>query len=362
MRESRRSPSRWSSSLVSLAAAVGLALAGVAGLAPATASPPTFDGFRQAPAPPDPSAMVAKVGPAVVDIDTQMSYQSAVGAGTGIVLNPNGQVLTNNHVIEGATSITAVDIGNGQSYQANVIGYDRSHDVAVLQLSGASGLKAAILGDSSRVAVGDPIIAMGNAEGAGGTPSAIPGTVTALNKTVSASDSLTGSSETLDGLIAASAGIRPGDSGGPMVNSDGEVIGMNTAASGNYQMAQPGGQGFAIPINQARSIAAQITGGGGSGTVHIGPSAFIGIGVGDATGGEPGAEVRMVVPDTPAAQLGLTNNDVIVSLDGKRITSATALTDLLDQHHPGDKVQLGWHKPDEAVHTGDVTLAAGPPG
>jgi S1-C subfamily serine protease len=362
MRGSRRTPSRWSSSLVSLAAAVGLALAGVPGLAPATASPPTFGGFRDAPAPPaDPSAMVAKVGPAVVDIDTQMSYQSAVGAGTGIVLTPNGQVLTNNHVIEGATSITAVDIGNGQTYQANVIGYDRNHDVAVLQLIGASGLTAAALGDSSRVAVGDPIVAMGNAEGAGGTPSAVPGNVTALNQTVSAADSLTGGSETLNGLIAASAAIRPGDSGCPMVNSAGEVIGMNTAASGNYQMAQPGGQGFAIPINQARSIAGQITGGNGSGSVHIGPSAFLGIGVADASG-EPGAEVRQVLPDTPAAKLGLSNDDVIVSVDGAPVNSATALTNLLDQHHPGDNVQLGWHKRGESVHTGKVTLAAGPPG
>jgi S1-C subfamily serine protease len=358
MRGSRRSPSRWSSSLVSLAATVGLALATV----PAHASSPMFDGFREAPAPPaDPSAMVAKVGPAVVDIDTQMSYQSAVGAGTGIVLSPNGQVLTNNHVIEGATSITAVDIGNGQSYQANVIGYDRNHDVAVLQLNGASGLTAASLGDSSQVAVGDPIIAMGNAEGAGGTPSAVPGSVTALNQTVSAADALTGSSETLDGLIAASAGIRPGDSGGPMVNAAGQVIGMNTAASGNYQMAQSGGQGFAIPINQARSIAGQITGGNGSGTVHIGPSAFLGIGVADASG-EPGAEVRQVVQDTPAAKLGLSNNDVIVSVNGAPVNSATALTNILDQHHPGDNVQLGWHKSGESVHTGNVTLAAGPPG
>jgi S1-C subfamily serine protease len=358
MRGSGRSPARWSSSLVSLAAAVGLTLATV----PAHASPPTFDGFREAPAPPlDPSAMVSKVGPAVVDIDTQMSYQSAVGAGTGIVLTPNGQVLTNNHVIEGATSITAVDIGNGQTYQVNVIGYDRSHDVAVLQLNGASGLTAAVLGDSSQVAVGDPIIAMGNAEGAGGTPSAVPGNVTALNQTVSASDALTGGSETLNGLIAASAGIRPGDSGGPMVNSAGQVIGMNTAASGNYQMAQQGGQGFAIPINQARSIAGQITGGNGSGTVHIGPSAFLGIGVSDAAG-QPGALVKQVVPDTPAAQLGLAQNDVIVSVDSAPVNSATALTNILDQHHPGDNVQLGWQRHTEGVHTGNATLAAGPPG
>jgi S1-C subfamily serine protease len=344
--------------LLSLAAVVGLALVTV----PAHASPPEFDGFREAPGLPlDPSGMVAKVGPAVVDIDTQMSYQSAVGAGTGIVLSPNGQVLTNNHVIEGATSINVVDIGNGQSYQANVIGYDRNHDVAVLQLNGASGLAAASLGDSSQVAVGDAIVAMGNAEGAGGTPSAVPGNVTALNQTVSASDTLTGSLETLNGLIAASAGIRPGDSGGPMVNSAGQVIGMNTAASGNYQMAQSGGSGFAIPINQARSIATQITSGAASSMVHIGPTAFMGVGVSDAAGG-PGAEVKMVVPDTPAAQLGLTNGDVIVSVNGAPVNSATALTNILDQHHPGDHVQVGWHKPNEGVHTGNVTLAAGPPG
>jgi S1-C subfamily serine protease len=358
MRGLRRSPSWWSS-LLSLAAVVGLALVAVP--AQAQASPPTFGGFREAPAaPPDPSAMVAKVGPAVVDIDTQLGYQSAVGAGTGIVLTPSGRVLTNNHVIEGATSITAVDIGNGQTYQANVVGYDRNHDVAVLQLNGASGLRAAVLGDSSQVAVGDPIIAMGNAEGVGGTPSAVPGYVTALNQTVSASDALTGSSETLNGMIAASAAIRPGDSGGPMVNSAGQVIGMNTAASGNYQMQQ-GAQGFAIPINQAQSIAGQIIGGNGSATVHIGPSAFLGVGVSDA-GGEPGAMVKQVVADTPAARLGLTQNDVIVSLNGAPINSATALTDTLDAHHPGDNVQLGWHKFGEAVRTSNVTLAAGPPG
>lgn len=357
MRGLRRSPSWWPS-LLSLVVVIGLVLVAV----PAHASPPMFDGFRLVPAAPqDPSAMVATVGPAVVDIDTQLGYQNAVGAGTGIVLTPGGQVLTNNHVIEGATSITAVDIGNGQTYQANVIGYDRGHDVAVLQLNGASGLMAATLGNSSQVAVGDPVIAMGNAEGAGGTPSAVPGTVTALNQTVSAVDALTGSSETLNGMIAASTGIRPGDSGGPMVNSAGQVIGMNTAASGNYEMPQQGGQGFAIPINQAQSIAGQITRGTSSAMIHIGPSAFLGVGVSDA-GGEPGAVVRQIVADTPAAGLGLTLNDVIVSMNGAPINSATALTNILDAHHPGDNVQLGWHKRGEAVHTSNVTLAAGPPG
>ncbi|MDI3313067.1 MAG: trypsin-like peptidase domain-containing protein [Mycobacterium sp.] len=329
--------------------------------APAYASPSTLslDLFSEAP-PLDPAAMVAQVGPALVNIDTKMGYQSAVGAGTGIVLTPNGQVLTNNHVIEGATSITATDIGNGQTYDVDVIGYDRNQDVALLQLRGAGGLPTANLGDSSSVAVGDPIVAMGNAEGANGTPSAVPGTVVALNQTISAADSLTGSSETLTGMIQANAPIRPGDSGGPMVNSAGQVIGMNTAASGNFKFFSHGGQGFAIPIDRARAIAGQIQSGAASGTVHIGPTAFLGVGV--SSQGNNGAKVVRVLPDAPAAQVGITADDVITSIDGQPVNSATELTNILDRHHPGDTVSVGWRGPLTGEHTANVTLAAGPPG
>ncbi|EUA43391.1 trypsin family protein [Mycobacterium xenopi 3993] len=231
MSGSHRRISRCLPCLLSLTAAVGLAFA----TAPANASP-TVDRFSEAPAPLDPLSAVAQVGPEIVDIDTKMGYQSAVGAGTGIVIDPGGVVLTNNHVIAGATDIRARDIGNGQTYPVEVIGYDRSHDVAVLQLAGASGLPTANIGDSSTVAVGDPIVALGNAGGVGGAPSAVPGRVIALNQTVSAADALTGSSETLHGLIQVDAAIRPGDSGGPTVNSTNQVIGMNTAASDNYKL------------------------------------------------------------------------------------------------------------------------------
>lgn len=343
--------------LLGLTAVLGLGLV----TAPAYASPPQpLDLFSEQPAPPDPSAMVAQVGPALVNIDTKMGYQSAVGAGTGIVLNPNGQVLTNNHVIEGATDISATDIGNGQTYAVDVIGYDRSQDVALVQLRGAGGLPAANLGDSSQVAVGDPIVAMGNAEGGNGTPSAVPGSVVALDQTISAADSLTGSSETLSGMIKANAPIRPGDSGGPMVNSAGQVIGMNTAASGNFKLFSQGGQGFAIPIGRAQAIAGQIRSGAGSSTVHIGPTAFLGVGVNDQGGN--GAKVVRVLPDAPAAQTGITPEDVITAVDGQPVDSATALTNILDQHHPGDTVALGWHGLLTGEHTANVTLASGPPG
>ncbi|MGH3960999.1 S1C family serine protease [Mycobacterium sp.] len=356
MSGSHRRTAGWWSWLLSLVATVGLVVAA----APVQASPLAPSGPR-APAPPaDPLATVSQVGPQIVDIDTKMGYQSAVGAGTGIVIDPNGQVLTNNHVISGATDISARSIGTGQTYPVEVIGYDRSHDIAVLQLGGASGLPAAKIGDSSKVSVGDPIVSLGNAGGAGGTPSAVSGTVVALNQTVSASDSLTGSSETLDGLIQVDAGIRPGDSGGPTVNSNNQVIGMNTAASDNYKLSGAG-TGFAIPINQAMGIAGQIRSGASSPTVHIGPTGFLGVGVSDSQNG-PGVLVQRVLANAPAAQAGVAQGDRIVAIDNQPVNSATALTDILDQHHPGDTIALGLQSGSGGPRTQNVTLAPGPPG
>ncbi|MDD7812338.1 S1C family serine protease [Mycolicibacter sinensis] len=341
-------PSRWwLLSVTAMVAGLGLATAPVQA-APSLPKPPL-----------DPSAAVAQVGPAVVNIDTQMGYQSAVGAGTGIVLDPNGIVLTNNHVIAGATGLTVVSVGNGQTYEVDVLGFDRSHDVAVLQLRGASGLQAANIGDSSRVAVGDPVVAMGNAGGQGGTPSAVPGNVIGLNQTVSAADELTGSTETLSNMIKADTAIRPGDSGGPMVNAAGQVIGMNTAASDNYKFAQPGGEGYAIPINQAMAIANQIRSGVSSATVHIGETAFMGVGVIDNNGG---ARVAQVLDGTPAAASGIAKDDVITSVNGRPVNSATDLTDVLDQQHPGDTVRLTWRTPMGGEHSAEVTLVPGPVG
>ena len=194
------------------------------------------------------------MSPALVDINSTFGYQSAQGAGTGIVLTSNGEILTNNHVINGATKISVTDVGNGKTYNATVVGYDDSHDIAVLQLQGASGLQTAKIGDSSKAAVGEGVVAIGNAGGTGGTPSYAGGSITALNQSITASDDLDGASEQLHGLIEINADIQPGDSGGSLVNTAGEVIGIDTAASQGYSFQTSGTQGYAIPINEALSI------------------------------------------------------------------------------------------------------------
>ncbi|HZC09682.1 MAG TPA: serine protease, partial [Mycobacterium sp.] len=217
MSESHHPRPQWSRMelwLLSLIAVIGLVL----GTVPAQASP------LRPPAPLDSLAAVGQVGPTIVDIDAKLGYQSAVGAGTGIVIGPS-TVLTNNHVVAGATDLTVRSIGNGQTFPATVIGYDRSHDIAVLAVGGG-GLQPANIGNSDTVSVGEPIVSLGNAGGAGGAPSAVDGRIAALNQTVSANDALTGSTETLNGLIQVDANIRPGDSGGPTVNSANQVIGL----------------------------------------------------------------------------------------------------------------------------------------
>src|SRR5580704_7270927 len=186
------------------------------------------------------SQIASRVDPGLVDVTSTLGYQGATAMGTGIVLTSNGEILTNNHVVNGATSISVTDIGNGKTYKATVVGYDESQDIAVLQLSGASGLTTASTGDSSTVGVGDSVVALGNAGGVGGTPAVAPGSVTALNQAITATDEGSGSSEQLTGLIETNAGIQAGDSGGPLVNSHGQVIGIDTAASTNYQFGGSG--------------------------------------------------------------------------------------------------------------------------
>ena len=177
--------------------------------------------------PADAGAIAARVDPGVVDIDTTLEYPGERAEGTGIVLTSNGEVLTNNHVIEGATAISVTDVGNGRTYVARLLGYDRTSDVAVLQLENASGLRTVSLGNSSSVRVGEGIVGIGNAGGTGGTPSYAGGSVTALDQSITASDEATGTSENLAGLIETDADIRPGDSGGPLVNGSGRVVGMD---------------------------------------------------------------------------------------------------------------------------------------
>jgi serine protease Do len=302
---------------------------------------------------------IAAVEPAVVQIDTTIDYQHAVGAGTGIVLNPNGEVLTNFHVVQGADVITAHSVGTGQSFGVDLVGYDRTHDIALLQLRGAGGLPTAPLGNSASVVIGDPAVAIGNAN-AGGDPTREVGTISNLDRTIDAKDALTGSSDQLTGLIEIAAPVRAGDSGGPLVSGGGQVIGLITAATVNYRFA-PGGKGFAIPINQALGIADQIRSRVPSDTVHVGPPTLLGVGVaaGDQNTDVPGVIIREALRGGPAAQAGLVDGDVLTSIDGQQVESANALTAILDRHYPGDVLNLTWVDRSGQQRTAKATLTPG---
>jgi S1-C subfamily serine protease len=313
------------------------------------------------------SQIAAKTDPGLVDIVTALGLQNGEAAGTGQVLTSSGEVLTNNHVIDGATSIRVTDIGNGVTYPARVIGYDQTRDIAVLQLQGASGLKTVNLGNSSSAAVGQKVVALGNAGGKGGTPSVAVGRITGLNASITASDASSGTSERLTGLIHHNAPIQPGDSGGPLVNTAGQVIGINTAASSGFQFQGGQTQAFTIPINQAVTLADQILAGHSSSTVHIGPTGLLGVEVMSAGNAAAngvqsgsGAAVAGVVPGDPAAQAGITAGDVITSVDGHRVTSPSALQAALEQHHPGDSVRVGWTGQSGQAHSATMTLTTGP--
>jgi S1-C subfamily serine protease len=303
----------------------------------------------------------AKVGTGVVVIDTNLAYQGGQAAGTGMVLTSSGEVLTNNHVIRGATTIKIVEPSTGRTYNAEVVGYDVSGDVAVLQASGASDLKTVSLGNAASLSTGQSVTAIGNAGGTGSLTSA-SGTVTGVDRAITVSDDQ-GGSENLSGLIETNAGIRPGDSGGPLLNSSGQVIGMDTAASvaeAGFQEAAAN-DGYAIPINEAATIVMQIERGQASSTIHVGSTAFLGVEVTTDGYGNSGADVTNVVQGGPAADAGLVPGDLITSVDGQSISSPTGLTDAVLGEKSGAHVSITYVDQDGASQTANVTLGSGPP-
>jgi S1-C subfamily serine protease len=325
-----------------LLAALALAAAALAvGLARATSSP-------------------AAVGSGVVVIETNLGYQHAHAAGTGMVLTSGGEVLTNNHVIRNATDIRVVVPGTGRSYPAKVVGYDQSDDVAVLQARGASHLKTVSLGDSDSLDPGEPVKALGNAGGTGSLHAA-SGTVTGIDREITVGDDQ-GGSESLAGMIVTSADVQPGDSGGPLMDASGHVVGMDTAASvtnGSGQSADS--TGFAIPINRAASIAEQIARGDASATIHVGGTAFLGVEVTENSLGGSGAVVTSVVPGSPADAAGLVPGDLITAVGDHAVSSPSDLTDIVAAQKPGAPVSTAYLDPNGAAQTANVALASGPP-
>lgn len=305
-----------------------------------------FPAARGPAAPTPAAALAARTDPGLADVTATLGYQQAMAYGTGIVLTPSGRVITNNHVVEGATSITVTDVGNHRTYQATVVGYDQPQDIAVLQLAAASGLKTVSLSTASAVTVGEKVLALGNALGKGGTPVAATGTVTALGQSVTATDQSAGISEQLTGLIQTNVPIQPGDSGGPMVSMAGQVIGMNTAAAASTTGNAPTQNiGFAIPIANIRALIPGLRKGGTVGR----PKAFLGVEVVSVTPSEraswaltttSGALVVSVFPGAPAEVAGIAAGDVIVGFAGRTITTDVALTAAVRGAHPGQRVTI----------------------
>ena len=335
-----------------------------------------------------------EVAPGIVDVNANLQYLDETAEGTGFVINAAaGLVLTNNHVIDGATSVTVTPVASGHSYQAKILGYDRSDDVALLQLPDATGLKAVTIGDSSHVTVGTPVLAIGNEAGQGGSPTVAPGVISSLDRTIKASDSSSGLIETLFGMLQTNADIRPGDSGGPLANAAGQVIGIDTAAGGATVYS-----GYAIPIKQALSIANRIAAGRGSPAIQIGRPGFLGALVPDSGSTNPrlqasqqqrqagsvsssrsscitgtattvpasiaparsGALVDGILCGTVAASAGLFAGDVITSIGGRAVATPGSLTAILNRYRPGRAVPLAWVSPGGGLHTALVTLGTGP--
>ena len=287
-----------------------------------------------------------------------------------MIITSSGEVLTNNHVIDGATTIRVEIVDTGESHTAKVLGYDVVDDVALLQIDNVSGLKTVSFADATNVAIGDTVVAIGNAGGRGGTPAATAGSVTALDQKVTAGDEGTGNSETLHGMIQMSAPIEPGDSGGPLVNTDGKVIGMNTAAAQSDDFFGQSGSttAFAIPINKALDVVHQIEAGNDSDTVHIGDRGILGVDIGQSTAWPRRADRSGAAIAAGAAELARptppdsSQGDVITSVDGKSVAERLRPHDADVPVPPRRQGRGRLGRPvGPAPTTTSVQLIAGPP-
>ena len=341
-----------------------------------------------------------RVKPGLVDIISTLKYDSETAEGTGMILSSTGLVLTNNHVIDGATSVVAKLVDSGKRYRAQVVGYDDTDDVALLQLQNASGLATVNFGNSAQVSLGTAVLALGNAEGRGGATPA-PGIINALDRSIQASDQGSGTTEYLYHMMQTNAAIQQGDSGGALANNAGQVIGMITAADTGSPGTLGNTIGFAIPINSALGIARQIAAGEGSPTVYIGVPGFLGVEVAQSNsssprqqaideqgsgnvgrhrgssaaclvGGEQTAVPATIAPagtgvlilgilcGTAVDSHGLAPGDVITSVDGHAVTTPDALTGITAMYHPGEVVSVGWVGLGGEKHTTSITLGNGP--
>jgi S1-C subfamily serine protease len=342
-------------------------------------------------------AIYARVRPSVVDVTATLRYDDETASGTGFVIDPRAAlVLTNNHVIRDATSVTVTIPGTGRILPARIVGADVPGDVAVLEIEPQPGLAAAPLGDSTQVSVGTGVIAIGNQAGADAAPVLAPGVITGTGRTIEAADGSSGFTEVLHGMLATSAKIEPGDSGGPLADSAGVVIGMDTAAGTDG--AAPG---YAIPINAALATGRQIAAGRPGPGIVLGTGGFLGVIVPTATASSPrqqaaqekslqptpavaqpqaacqatmttapvptvfaparsGALVDAVLCGSAAATAGIAAGDVITSANGRPVSSPDALTAIVNDCRPGSMMAVTWMSTAGGMRTTVVILGAAP--
>lgn len=298
----------------------------------------------------DANAIAAKVNPAIVDINTVTTSGNA--SGTGQILTSDGEVLTNNHVVDGSTSISVVIAGRSGNFTAQVIGVAPAKDIALIQIEGVSGLPTITIAPSSSVKVGDPVVAIGNALGAGGAPSVTRGNVIALDQTITASEG-NGVSEQLVGMIQSDAPIQPGDSGGAIVNSASQVVGMITAGDVQGFRSQVSTVNYAVPTDTAISYVNKIRSGVASADIVYGQVGFMGVSVRNAS---PGAQVVTVQPGSPAESAGITPGAVITKVGGTTISDSASLGTAIRSHKSGDRVSVTWTN-QSGTHTATLTLA-----
>ena len=364
--------------------------------APHRAAAARHDG--QAPSRPLSNAAIrARIEPSVVDVTAVLTYDGETASGTGFLVDPAAElVLTNNHVVKDATSVAVTVPATGRTYAARIVGVDLAADIAVLAIRPVTGLRRAPLGDSAHVGVGSRVISFGNQAGAGGSPAAAPGVISGTGRTIQADDGASGFTETLHNMLATSARIEPGDSGGPLADSAGTVIGVDTAAGTGGAAT-----GYAIPIDIAIAAERQIAAG------HLGPGVSLGVGgflgaivgpgtasspvkqraaeLGGGTGAAPrsappacvttrdgaavpasiaparaGALVIGVLCGTGAATAGIAAGDVITAADGRRVASPDALSTIVSGGRPGSMMSVTWVSTSGIARTSRVRLSPAP--
>jgi len=342
-------------------------------------------------------AIYARVEPSVVDVTATLRFDDETASGTGFFVDSrDGLVLTNNHVIRDATSVTVTIPATKQTYQARIVGADPSADIAVLRIAPLPGTVSAPIGDSATVTVGSTVVGIGNRAGAGGAPAPAPGVISALGRTIQAADSTSGFTETLHGMLQTTAKIQPGDSGGPLADAAGAVIGVDTAAGTGGNEA-----GYAIPINTAMAAERRIALGRPGPGITLGVGGFLGVIIPSSSAASPQAqaaeerslgtnpagsapqigclptEVGAGVPDsvapvhsgalvdgvlcgTGAETAGIAAGDVIITADGRAVSSPDGLTAIVSDFRPGSVVEITWVSPEGATRASRVRLDSAP--